>query len=143
MSRTNTQATIVSGEQLVPRVNRLVTQKNNRVFVTSDVDINLILYTDNDAILYSTCLNTSEESANETDDADDSDMDLSDDNPQGNDDAAGFGVFIYIKFTETPNSTYFSPTVTSSSLDFIQNLLNETPVNELTDFMSNPVYTDA
>ncbi|GKE26086.1 hypothetical protein Tco_1441470, partial [Tanacetum coccineum] len=48
--------------------------------------------TDNDAILYSSCLNTSEESANENDDADDFDMDLSDDNPQGNDDATGFAV---------------------------------------------------
>ncbi|GKD83424.1 hypothetical protein Tco_1350263, partial [Tanacetum coccineum] len=80
----------------------------------------------------------SKESANETDDADDSDMDLSDDNLQGNDDAAGFGMFIYIKFTETPNSTYFSPIVTSSLLDFIQNLLNETPVNELIDFEMFP-----
>ncbi|GJY79615.1 hypothetical protein Tco_0485416, partial [Tanacetum coccineum] len=74
--------------------------------------------------------NTSEESDNETDDADDSDMDLSDDNLDGDDDAARFGVFMYNKSTETPKSTYFSPTVTSSSLDFIQNLFNETPANE-------------
>ncbi|GJU58799.1 hypothetical protein Tco_1236565, partial [Tanacetum coccineum] len=44
---------------------------------------------------------------NETDDADDSDMDLSDDSPQGDDDAAGFDA------------------------------------NELTDFVSKPVYTNA
>ncbi|GKC19501.1 hypothetical protein Tco_1021651, partial [Tanacetum coccineum] len=58
---------------------------HNKHYVDSDTDI--------DAILYSSCPDTSEESANETDDADDSDMDLSDDNLQGDDDAAGFGVF--------------------------------------------------
>ncbi|GJX40370.1 hypothetical protein Tco_0255360 [Tanacetum coccineum] len=46
--------------------------------------------THSDAIFYSSCPDTSEESANETDDADDSDMELSDDNPQGDDAAAGF-----------------------------------------------------
>nr|GEU55179.1 hypothetical protein [Tanacetum cinerariifolium] len=55
---------------------------------------------DNDAILYSSCSNTSEESANETDAA------------------AGYGVFMYNKTTQTPNSTYL-------------------------DLMSYPVYTDA
>ncbi|GKE92326.1 hypothetical protein Tco_1573421, partial [Tanacetum coccineum] len=99
--------------------------------------------TESDATHYSSCSDTSEESANGTDDANDSDMDLSDDNPDKDDDTAGFGVFMYNKFTETPKSTYFSPTITSSSLDFIQNLLDETLVNELTDLMSNPVYTDA
>ncbi|GKB04338.1 hypothetical protein Tco_0832481 [Tanacetum coccineum] len=84
-----------------------------------------------------------QESANETDDVDDSDRDLSYDNPDGNDDDAGFGVFMYNKSTETPKSTYCSLTITSSSLDFIQNLLEETPVNELMDLISNPVYTDA
>ncbi|GJX66056.1 retrovirus-related pol polyprotein from transposon TNT 1-94 [Tanacetum coccineum] len=84
-----------------------------------------------------------EEIDNETDDVGDSNMDLSDDNPDGDDDVARFGVFIYNKSIETPNSTYLSPTVTSSSLDFIQNLLNETPANELTGLVSHPVYTDA
>ncbi|GJV65754.1 hypothetical protein Tco_1476582 [Tanacetum coccineum] len=84
-----------------------------------------------------------EESANETDDADESDMDLSDDNPNRDDDAAGYGVFMHSKSTATPNFTYLSPTVTTSSLDFIQTLIDETPTNELTDFMSHPVYTDA
>ncbi|GJY48380.1 hypothetical protein Tco_0438336 [Tanacetum coccineum] len=41
-----------------------------------------------DATLYSSSSNESEESANETDDADESDMDLSDDNPNRDDDAA-------------------------------------------------------
>ncbi|GJV79170.1 hypothetical protein Tco_1515040, partial [Tanacetum coccineum] len=86
---------------------------------------------------------TSEESAKETDDADDSDMDLSHDNPKGDNDTTRYGKFMYNKSTEMPKSTYFSPTITSSSLDFIQNLLDETHVNELTDLMSNPVYTDA
>ncbi|GJX78440.1 hypothetical protein Tco_0326589 [Tanacetum coccineum] len=77
------------------------------------------------------------------DDADESDMDLSDDNPQGDDDAASYGVFMHNKSTATPNSTYLSLTVTSSSLNFIQTLLDETHANELTEFMSHPVYTDA
>ncbi|GJW65001.1 hypothetical protein Tco_0116885 [Tanacetum coccineum] len=84
-----------------------------------------------------------EENAKETDDADKSDMDLPDDNPHGDDDDARYGVFMYNKSTTTPNSTYSSPTVTSSSLDFIQSLLDETPSYELTDFMSHPVYTNA
>ncbi|GKD02372.1 hypothetical protein Tco_1177346, partial [Tanacetum coccineum] len=85
----------------------------------------------------------SDESANETDDADESDMDLSNDNPHGGDDDARYGVFMHNKSTATPNSTYLSPTVTSSSLDFIQTLLYETPVNELMNFMSHLVFTDA
>nr|GEY86958.1 hypothetical protein [Tanacetum cinerariifolium] len=81
--------------------------------------------------------------ANETDDADESDMDLSDDNPHGDDDAVRYGVFMHNKSTATPNYTYLSLTITSSSLDFIQTLLDVTPENESTDFMSYPVYTDA
>ncbi|GJY19893.1 hypothetical protein Tco_0392459 [Tanacetum coccineum] len=89
-------------------------------------------------------LNTTEEINNKTDDADNFDMDLSYDNPNGDDDDdARFGVFMYNKSTKTPKYTYFSPKVTNSSLDFIQNLLNETPANELTDFVSNPIYTNA
>ncbi|GJR75248.1 hypothetical protein Tco_0087613 [Tanacetum coccineum] len=99
--------------------------------------------TDSDAILYSSSLDKPEESANETDDADEFDMDLSDDNPNGDDDAVGYGVFMHNMSTTTPNSTYLSLTVTSSSLDFIQTFLDETPANELTDFMSHSVYTDA
>ncbi|GKC21179.1 hypothetical protein Tco_1023329, partial [Tanacetum coccineum] len=89
--------------------------------------------TDSDTIIYSSCL---EESDSETDDVDDSDMDLSDDSSQGDDDAIEFRVFMHSKSTTTPNSTYISPMVTSSSLDFIHNLLNETLANELTDFLS-------
>ncbi|GJS89044.1 hypothetical protein Tco_0771680 [Tanacetum coccineum] len=77
--------------------------------------------TDSDAILYSSY---SEESENETDDARDFDMDLSDDNPDKDDDAAGFGVFMYNKSIETPNSTYLSPMITSYSLDFIHLLMD-------------------
>ncbi|GJW10941.1 hypothetical protein Tco_1576768 [Tanacetum coccineum] len=95
--------------------------------------------TDSDAILYSSSSDKTEES----DDADEYDMDLSNDNPDEDDDATGYGVFMHTKSTATPNSTYLSPTVTSSSLDFIQTLLDESHVNELTDFMSHPVYTDA
>ncbi|GJV06123.1 hypothetical protein Tco_1343779 [Tanacetum coccineum] len=53
--------------------------------------------------------------------------------------AARYGVFMHNKSTATPNSTYLGSTVTSSSLDFIQTLLDETPANELTDFISHPV----
>ncbi|GJT47742.1 hypothetical protein Tco_0973899 [Tanacetum coccineum] len=101
------------------------------------------LDTDSDAILHSSSSDKTEESANETDVADESDMDLSDDNPNRDDAATGYGVFMHNKSTATPNSTYLRPTVTSFSLDFIQTLLDETPVNELTDFMSHPVYTNA
>ncbi|GJT83053.1 hypothetical protein Tco_1057395, partial [Tanacetum coccineum] len=97
-------------------------------------------YTDSDATIYSS---SPEGSANETDDADESDMNLSDDNPHGYDNDARYEVFMHNKSTATPNSTYLSLTVTSSSLDFIQNLLDETPANELMDFMSHPMYTDA
>ncbi|GJR19016.1 hypothetical protein Tco_0967543 [Tanacetum coccineum] len=61
----------------------------------------------------------------------------------GDDDAARYGVFMHNKYTATPNSTYLSPTVTSSFLYFIRTLLDETSANELTDFISHPVYTDA
>ncbi|GJZ29748.1 hypothetical protein Tco_0574395 [Tanacetum coccineum] len=108
---------------------------HNKYYSSSD--------TASDATLYSSSSDESEGSANKTNDADESNMDLSNDNPQGDDVAARYGVFMHNKSTATPNSTYLSPTVTSSSLDFIQTLLDETPANELTDFMSHPVYTDA
>ncbi|GJS75726.1 hypothetical protein Tco_0725607 [Tanacetum coccineum] len=73
--------------------------------------------TASDATLYSSSSDKSEESANETDDADESDMDLPDDNPHGDDDAARYGVFMHNKSTTTPNSTYLIPTVTSSLED--------------------------
>ncbi|GJZ40669.1 hypothetical protein Tco_0587555 [Tanacetum coccineum] len=74
---------------------------------------------DSKATLYSLSSDKIEEGANETNEADDSNMDLSDDNSQGDDNVA------------------------SSSLNFIRTLLDETPANELPDFMSHPVYTDA
>ncbi|GJT73705.1 hypothetical protein Tco_1032991 [Tanacetum coccineum] len=76
--------------------------------------------TNSDATLYSSSSDKPDRSANETDDADESDMDLSNDNLDGDDDDDA-----------------------SSSLDFIQTLLDETPANELTDVMSHPVYIDA
>nr|GEW30421.1 hypothetical protein [Tanacetum cinerariifolium] len=98
------------------------------------------LDTAGDATLYSS---SSNESANEIDDADESDMDLSNDNLHRDGDDARYGVFMLNKSTATPNSTYFSLTVTSFSLDFNQTLLDETPTNKLKNFMSHPVYTDA
>ncbi|GJZ25011.1 putative ribonuclease H-like domain-containing protein [Tanacetum coccineum] len=95
------------------------------------------------ATLYSSSSDKTEESTNEIDDVDKSDMDLSNYNPNRDDDAARYGVFMHNKSTATPNSTYLSLMVTSSSLDFIQTLLDETTSNELTNFMSHPVYIDA
>ncbi|GKC82257.1 hypothetical protein Tco_1137974, partial [Tanacetum coccineum] len=119
---------VVQGLESLKQKNQIVTREgssnaHNKHYADSD--------TDGDAIFYSSCL---EESENETDDADDSDMDLSDDSSQGDDDAVGFGVFMHNKSITTPNSTYLSPTVTNSSLNFIQNLLNETPTNEFDGF---------
>ncbi|GJZ60868.1 hypothetical protein Tco_0616684 [Tanacetum coccineum] len=75
--------------------------------------------TKSNATRYSLCSDTSEESANEIDDADDSDMDLTDDEPKGDDDIARHGVFMYNKSTKTPKSTYFCLMITSSFLDFV------------------------
>ncbi|GJY78902.1 hypothetical protein Tco_0484703 [Tanacetum coccineum] len=90
-----------------------------------------LLDTDSDAKCYSLNSDKLEKSENETDGADKSDMDLSDDNPDSDDDAARYEVFMHNKSTATPNSTYLSPTVTSSSPDFIQTLQDETPANVL------------
>nr|GEU97432.1 hypothetical protein [Tanacetum cinerariifolium] len=98
--------------------------------------------TDSDATLYSSSLDKPEGSANKLDDGDESDMDLSNDNLDGDSDDARYGVFMHNKSTATPNSTYLSLTVTSSLLGFIQTLLDETLANELMDFISHPVYTD-
>nr|GEU82623.1 hypothetical protein [Tanacetum cinerariifolium] len=99
--------------------------------------------TNSDAIIYSLSSNKTKENANETNDADESDIDISDDNLDEDDDVAGYEVVMHTKSTTTPNSTYLSLTVISSSLDFIQTLLDETPSNELTDFISHPMYNDA
>ncbi|GKF35284.1 hypothetical protein Tco_0108484, partial [Tanacetum coccineum] len=101
--------------------------------------------TNSNATQYSLCSDTDEAKDYETDDSDDSDdsdMDLYDDEPKEDDDAVGFRVFMYNKSTELLKSTYLSPTVTTSSLEYIHNLLNEPPVNELTDFMSHTMYID-
>ncbi|GJT06855.1 hypothetical protein Tco_0841317 [Tanacetum coccineum] len=119
-------------KDVVPRKTRSLTIAEEAVVDTAT-----------DATLYSSSLDKSKESANETDDVDESNMDLSNDNPNRDDDVANYGVFMHNKSTATPNSTYLSLTVTSSSLDFIQTLLDETPEKELMDFMSHPVYTDA
>ncbi|GJR32884.1 hypothetical protein Tco_1109116 [Tanacetum coccineum] len=99
--------------------------------------------TDSDATLYSSSSDKTKEGANETDNTNESDIDLSNDNLDGDNGATRYGVFMHNKSTATPNSTYLSQTVTSFSLDFIQTLLDETPANELTEFMSHPVYIDA
>ncbi|GJR61235.1 hypothetical protein Tco_1503397 [Tanacetum coccineum] len=108
---------------------------HNKYYSSSD--------TASDATLYSSSLDELKGSAYETNDADESYMELSHDNPHGDDDDARYGVCMDNKSNATPNSTYLSLMVTSSSLDFIQTLLDETPKNVLTGFMSHPVYTDA
>nr|GEV81068.1 hypothetical protein [Tanacetum cinerariifolium] len=63
--------------------------------------------------------NTYEERDDETDDSNDFGMDLSHDEPKVDDNAVGFGVFMYNKSIEPLKSTYLSPRVTSSSLECI------------------------
>ncbi|GJU63279.1 hypothetical protein Tco_1245114 [Tanacetum coccineum] len=109
MSRANPQAAIVSEEQLVPSANILIIKKNNqRVIVT-------FLSLSRDSLF----LDIDEEKDDENDDSDNFDMDLFADEPQGDDDAAGFGVFMYNKSIEPLKSTYLSHTVTCSSLEYI------------------------
>ncbi|GKF00684.1 hypothetical protein Tco_0027607, partial [Tanacetum coccineum] len=74
-----------------------------------------ILAADSDATQDSSSSDTDEERDDETNDFDDFDMDLSEDKPKGHDNAAGFGVFVYNKSTETLKSTYLI--VTTSSLE--------------------------
>ncbi|GKC49514.1 hypothetical protein Tco_1072259 [Tanacetum coccineum] len=132
------------GDQVANVPNKLkkdvVLRKTRSLIIVEEA----VVDTDSDATLYSSSLDKPEGSTNETDNVDESDMDLSDDNPDADDDDdARYRVFRHNKSTATPNSTYLSLTVTSSSLDFIQTFLDETPINELIDFMSHPVYTDA
>nr|GEX50356.1 hypothetical protein [Tanacetum cinerariifolium] len=126
-------------KDVVPRKTRSFTIAEEAIVDELANSIN----TASDATLYASSSDKPDGSANETDDADKFEMDLSDDNPHGDDDDARYGVFMHNKCTATPNSTYLNLTVTSSLLDFIQTFLDETPVNELMDFMSHPVYIDA
>ncbi|GKD57509.1 hypothetical protein Tco_1290896 [Tanacetum coccineum] len=121
----------------VRKLKLLMNQKSN-AYLQSKVEEEKDLYSD--ATLKSSSL---EESAGETGDADKSDMDLSDDNLDRDDEAVRYGVFMHNKPFATPNSTYLSLTVISSSLDIIQTLLEDTPTKELTYFMSHSVYTNA
>nr|GEX93244.1 hypothetical protein [Tanacetum cinerariifolium] len=86
-----------------------------------------------DAILNYSCSDTLEESANETDDADESYLDLTNDNPVRDDDVARYGVFVHNKSTATPNSTYLSLMVTSSSLDVTPRLRQKHEVQRFKD----------
>nr|GEU72843.1 hypothetical protein [Tanacetum cinerariifolium] len=99
-----------------------------------------ILATDSDTTQDSYRLDINEERDDETDDSDDFNLDLSKDEPKGDDDVTGFRVFVYNKFTEPLKSIYLSPTVTTSSLEYIQSLLNETYVNELMAFINPSFY---
>ncbi|GKC49828.1 hypothetical protein Tco_1072573 [Tanacetum coccineum] len=68
---------------------------------------------DSDATLYSSSSNKLKKSANETDDADKSDMDLSDDNPDGDDDAASHPVYIDAQTTSVVHNPEGNPELTS------------------------------
>ncbi|GJV48521.1 hypothetical protein Tco_1438733 [Tanacetum coccineum] len=71
------------------------------------------------------------------DDNEDSDMDISEiGSDKGDDDAAGFGVFVYNKSQELPKFIPFSPIVTCSSMKDYTNLLNDPSEQELTDLLS-------
>nr|GEV78125.1 hypothetical protein [Tanacetum cinerariifolium] len=69
---------------------------------------------DSEATLYSSSLNKTKEGSNKTNDVNESDIYLSDDNLNGDDDVVGFGMFMHNKSTATPNSTYLGSTITSS-----------------------------
>ncbi|GJS46182.1 hypothetical protein Tco_0596303 [Tanacetum coccineum] len=94
-------------------------------------------YTASDATLYSSSSDESEESVYETNDADESDMDLPDDNLHGDDDAAKYGVFMHNKSTATPNSTYLSLTVTMFTDSQTTSVVHNPEGNpELTSYIS-------
>ncbi|GJY61492.1 hypothetical protein Tco_0462149 [Tanacetum coccineum] len=65
--------------------------------------------TDSNATQDSSCSDTDEAKDDATNDFDNFDMDLSDDEPKGDDDGAGFGVFMYNNSTELLKSIYLSP----------------------------------
>ncbi|GJZ50307.1 hypothetical protein Tco_0604497 [Tanacetum coccineum] len=145
-TRSLTVADNIMEEPTAVKLANLSVLKNNNI---NNLKIQLfshfkeILAIDSDATRDSSCSNIDEVKDDETDDSNDSDMDLSKDEPKGDDNAARFGVFMYNKSTKPLKSTYLNPTITCSSLEYIQSLLNEPPANELTDFMSNPDYIDA
>ncbi|GJX94553.1 hypothetical protein Tco_0349139 [Tanacetum coccineum] len=100
--------------------------------------------TDSDATRDSSCLDTDEEKDDETNDSEDLDMDLSDDEPnKGDDDVAGFGIFVDNKSQELAKFTPFSPVVITLSIEDFSNLLNDPPMHELIDLLSKPVYINA
>ncbi|GJS06580.1 retrovirus-related pol polyprotein from transposon TNT 1-94 [Tanacetum coccineum] len=133
------------GDQVVNAPNKLkkdvVPRKIRSLIISEETVVGLAV--DDPAVQSLLDLRKGSKASRLENDADESDMDLFDDNPDGDNDAIRYGMFMHNKSTATPNSTYLSLTVTSSSLDSIQTLLDETPANELTDFMSHPVYTDA
>ncbi|GJV40201.1 hypothetical protein Tco_1418641 [Tanacetum coccineum] len=112
--------------------------KGERYSAAKDGEFKDFLDTDSDATTSSSWSDT------DKDDAENSDMDISDDDfDKGNDDATGFRVFMYDKSKELPKFTPITPTVTCSSMKDYTNLLNDKSENELTDLLSRLVFTDA
>ncbi|GKD55246.1 hypothetical protein Tco_1288633 [Tanacetum coccineum] len=83
-------------------------------------------YTDSDATL-----SFSWSSDDNKNDDEDSDIDIDkDDSEEGDDNAAGFGVFVHNKTKELPKFTPISPTVTFSSMKDYTMLLKDPPEND-------------
>ncbi|GJX32594.1 putative reverse transcriptase domain-containing protein, partial [Tanacetum coccineum] len=70
-------------------------------------------YTDSDATLYSSSSDESKESANKIHDADKPDMDLFDDNPNGDDDVASHPVYVDAQTTSVVHKPEGNPELTS------------------------------
>ncbi|GJW31856.1 hypothetical protein Tco_0051888 [Tanacetum coccineum] len=76
------------------------------------------------------------------DDTEDSDMDIcNNDFDKADNDAVGFGVFVYNKSQELAKFTPISPIVTCSYMEDFTNFLNDPSEQELTDLLSKPVFT--
>ncbi|GJU11499.1 hypothetical protein Tco_1133895 [Tanacetum coccineum] len=92
--------------------------------------------TDSDTIRDSSCSDTDEEKDVKIDDFDDLDMDSSDDEPKGDDDVAGFGVFMYNKSIEPLKSTYLSHM--EMFLDDSDHPISSPPANTTHNPVTNP-----
>ncbi|GJZ74773.1 hypothetical protein Tco_0639238, partial [Tanacetum coccineum] len=108
-----------------------------------DGEFEYFLDTDSDATTSSSWSSDGDDTDDDKDDAKVFNMDISDDDSdKGDDDAAGFRVFMYDKTKKPPKFTPISPAVTCSSMKDYINLRNDQPENKLTDLMRGPVYTE-
>nr|GEU56126.1 hypothetical protein [Tanacetum cinerariifolium] len=90
----------------------------------------------------SSCSDTDKD--DDKDDTEDFDTNIYEDNDKrDDDDGAGFRVFMYNKSQELPKFTPCSLIVTCSSMEDFTNFLHDSPIQELMDLLSKPVFTDA